>query len=58
MIKVLLIIFLILPPANADDHITAELCEEIRHILVENVEKGYINEQEASDLLQGCEASL
>lgn len=58
MIKALIILFLLLPPANADDHITAELCEEIRQILVENIRKGYINEQEAKDLLQGCVAAL
>ena len=57
MIKTILIAFLFLTlPAvvQPNEAEMEQICREIREILAEQVREGYINEQEAHDISQGC----
>ena len=58
MIKTLLLLLLLTPPATANDYITPELCQEITVILNEHKDSGYIKEHEAQELIARCQASL
>ena len=53
MYILLLPLILFLAPASAGS-VTPELCEEIREVLLEQMEWGYINEQEADSIYGSC----
>ena len=53
----LLLLLLFTIPAIAGPA-SAELCEEIREVLAEQVKLGYINEQEADKIYGSCAGHL
>ena len=59
MIKLILLLTLLFPTTvMADDHITADMCTEVAQVVLEAIEEGYINKQEAKSIIGNCYNSL
>ena len=54
MYYILLLLLFLNSPNVAAGTVTPELCEEIREVLLEHIELGYINQQEADDVYGSC----
>ena len=54
MYTLLLLPLLLLTSVVVAQPASPELCEEIRTVVEEHIEAGYINEQEAEELLGRC----
>jgi len=55
MIKTILTLLLILPPAQSDfELISWSVCDELADVLTESVEDGLIKEHEAERIYQQC----